>query len=514
MASRRTRLKRWRDAQIINANALSVTISIMSLEDIKNERLAKLVHLRELDINPYPIHTKRTYEGVSFLKDHVELEKSRESVTLAGRVMSIRGHGGSMFVDIFDGDERVQSYLQKDVVGDEEFKLFSETVDMGDFIECSGTAFTTKRGMASLSVKTWKMLTKSILPIPDEWFGIKDEEERYRKRYLDILLSKDLADRFRRRSMFWNTIRSYLLDKNFIEVETPVLETTTGGADARPFSTHHNALDIDLYLRISVGELWQKRLLVAGFPKVFEIGRVFRNEGMSSEHAQDYTAVEFYEAFSDYEKGMEMIIELYKKIADEVYSTRVFTIREHSVNFDDTWERYDFCEILRDKFNIDPLDTSVDAVRDALRSHDVSFDDKHLSLVRGVDTLWKSVRKTLAGPGFLVGVPTYLEPLAKRNEDDARIVQRFQVIIAGSEVGKGFSELNDPLDQAERFQTQQALRDAGDSEAQMNDASYVEALEYGMPPAFGFGVSERLFSFLENVSVREGQLFPLLRPQK
>ncbi|HQU07953.1 MAG: lysine--tRNA ligase [Parcubacteria group bacterium 21-54-25] len=485
----------------------------MALEDIRNERLAKLMRLRELGIDPYPAHTARTHTGQQFLDNHAALEENHEAVALAGRVMSIREHGGSMFVDLFDGTARVQNYLQKDGIGDEAFELFTGTGDVGDIIECTGTAFTTRRGMASLSVGSWRMLAKSLRPIPDEWFGIKDEEARYRMRYLDILLSKDLADRFRRRSAFWNTFRRYLLERDYIEIETPILETATGGADARPFITHHNALDIDVYLRISVGELWQKRLMVAGLPKTFEIGRVFRNEGMSAEHAQDYTAVEFYEAFRDYEEGMEMIIKLYRAIADEVYGTRQFTIRDHRIDFDTEWGRYDFCALIKKEFGIDPLAAKADDVRGVLAAQNIPFDENGFNLERGIDLLWKQIRKTLTGPGFLVNVPVYLEPLAKKSAVDARVVERFQVIMAGSEMGKGFSELNDPIDQAERFKRQQALRDAGDAEAQMNDASYVEAMEYGMPPAFGFGVSERLFSFLEGVSVREGQLFPLLKPK-
>ena len=485
----------------------------MALEDIRKERLAKLARLRELGLDPFPVRTARTHTNKLFLESHATLEANHEVVTLAGRAMSLREHGGSLFVDIFDGTDRVQDYLQKDGMGEERYNSFVEVVDVGDIIECSGTAFITKRGMPSLLVASWRMLTKSLMPIPDEWFGIKDEEERYRKRYLDILLSKDLADRIRRKSLFWNTIRQYLLDREYVEVETPVFETTTGGADARPFVTHHNALDIDVYLRISAGELWQKRLMVAGLPKVFEIGRIFRNEGMSFEHLQDYTQVEFYEAFRDYEDGMTMITDLYRKIADEVYGTREFTIRDHKVDLGREWERYDYGALIKKEFGIDPLDTTADAVRGVLESRSIVFETEGFNLERGVDTLWKQIRKTLTGPGFLIGVPAYLEPLAKRSAKDPRVVERFQVIIAGSEVGKGFSELNDPIDQAERFKHQQALRDAGDDEAQMNDAAYVEALEYGMPPTFGFGVSERLFSFLEGISIREGQTFPLLRPR-
>ena len=482
------------------------------LETVRVERIAKIARLKEAGMEAYPARTGRTHTVGQFLQNHETLEKNSEQVMLAGRVMSIREHGGSLFVDIFDGTKG-QCYVQRDKLGEASYDLFIGTVDMGDIVEFAGMAFNTKRGMPSLDVTGWRMLAKSLRPLPDEWYGIKDEDERFRKRYLDILLSKDLADRIRRRSKFWNTFRQFLLERDFVEVETPVLETMTGGADARPFVTHHNALDIDVYLRISAGELWQKRLMVAGLPKTFEIGRIFRNEGMSAEHAQDYTAIEFYEAFKEYEAGMEMIIELYRVVADTVYGTRTFSIKDFTVNLDASWERYDFCELIKRHFAIDPLVVTVEEVRTVLEDNNIPFEEKGFNRDRGVDLLWKQIRKTLGGPGFLIGVPVYLEPLAKRSGKDARVVERFQIILGGSEMGKGFSELNDPIDQAERFAHQQELREAGDDEAQMNDASFVEALEYGMPPAFGFGISERLFSFLEGVSIREGQIFPLMRPR-
>ena len=263
------------------------------LETVRAERLAKIDRLEEAGMEAYPARTLRTHSIDDFLGNHGTLETDSEQVTIAGRVLAMREHGGSLFVDLFDG-VKGQCFVQREKLGDVSYDLFTGTVDTGDIIEVSGMAFTTKRGMPSLDATGWRMLAKSLRPLPDEWFGIKDEDERFRKRYLDILLTKDLAERIKRRSKFWNVIRSYLLDRDFIEVETPVLETTTGGAEARPFVTHHNALDMDVYLRISAGELWQKRLLVAGLPKVFEIGRIFRNEGMSAEHAQDYTQLEFY----------------------------------------------------------------------------------------------------------------------------------------------------------------------------------------------------------------------------
>ncbi len=480
------------------------------LETVRTERLAKIKQLKDAGVESYPARTSRTHTVEHFLDIHEALEESGELVTLAGRVMSVRGHGGAIFIDIFDGGKG-QCYVQRDELGEIQYSLFESVLDEGDIFEFSGKAFKTKRGVPSLNVSSWKMLAKSLRPLPDEWYGIKDEDERYRKRYLDILLSKDLSDRIRRRSIFWNTIRSYLLDRDFVEVETPTLETTTGGAEARPFITHHNSLDIDVYLRISAGELWQKRLIVAGLPKVFEIGRIFRNEGMSAEHAQDYTQLEFYEAFMDYQKGMKMIIDLYRTIASKVYGTNKFSIKGFDIDLGKEWEVYDFCELMKKEYGVNPIeeDSDWEAV---LAKNDIPF-EKGVDIGRLVDIAWKQMRKTLAGPGFLINVPVYMEPLAKKSNKDPRIVERFQVILAGSEIGKGFSELNDPVDQAERFAHQQSLRDAGDEEAQMPDKEYVEALEYGMPPAFGFGVSERLFSFLEGVSVREAQIFPLMRPR-
>lgn len=483
------------------------------LEELRAERRRKLELLKQAGMDPYPAESYRTHEIGDFLPLFPVFESNEESVTLNGRVRSLRAHGGSIFSDIDDGTGSIQAFFKRDALGEEIFSLLTDVVDTGDFLEVAGTAFTTKSGQSSLLVSSWRMLSKSQRPLPDAWFGLKDEEERYRRRYVDMLLNPKVAEVVRKRSLFWNTIRQYLLEQGFLEVETPVLENTTGGADARPFVTHHNALDINLYLRISAGELWQKKLLVGGFPKVFEIGRIFRNEGMSREHLQDYTQLEYYIAYADYFRGMEMTKELYIRIAKEVFGTTAFDIFGHSVDLSGEWKTYDFCQMLKETYGIDPLATDLGQLAKALAEAGISVDPTTLSIERGVDLLWKKMRKTISGPGFLIGVPVYLEPLAKRSRQDDRVVERFQVILAGSEMGKGFSELNDPVDQRERFLAQQALRDAGDEEAQMADMDFVEALEYGMPPAFGFGVSERLFSFLMGTDVREGQLFPLMRPR-
>lgn len=483
----------------------------MSLEEIRNERLSKLEELKHKGIDPYPAESNRTHENSAFLEAHEALSESHETVTLAGRTLSIREHGGIVFADIFDGTAKVQMLLKKDDLGAEVYDNFISLVDMGDFVEYTGSAFTTNKGMKSLLVSSWRMLSKSLLPIPDGWYGIKDEDERYRKRYLDMLLSEEVRDIVRKRSVFWNAVREFMLSRGFLEVETPTLETLTGGAEARPFVTHHNALDMEVYLRISV-ELWHKKLMVAGIPKTFEIGRVFRNEGMSYEHAQDYTHFEFYEAYQDARKGVPMLIDMYRTVAEKTFGTLTFTIGEHEVDLGKEWERLDYNDLMQKAYGFDPRTVTLEEVKKKLDAEKISYEDS-VDIGRGVDLLWKKVRKTLGGPAILTGMPVYLEPLAKKSKDDPRVVDRFQIILGGSEVGKAFNELNDPLDQRARFEEQQKLREAGDEEAQMADFDYVEAMEYGMPPMFGFGVSERLFSFLSGKSIRESQLFPLMRPK-
>lgn len=480
--------------------------------EIRAERLKKLEKLKEAGMEAYPAISSRTADISQFLADFERREKDAESAILAGRIMSLRGQGGISFADVFDGSGRVQVLLQKSEMSGTLFELFKDAVDTGDFVECTGVAFTTKRGERSLKVSSWRMLSKSLLPIPDEWFGLKDEEKRLRERQVDLLLNADLRETFVRKSRFWSACRKFLEERGFLEIETPVLETSPGGAEARPFITHHNALDIDVYLRISAGELWQKRLLVAGFPKVFEIGRIFRNEGQSREHLQDYTQMEFYQAYSDYRDGMKLVQELYRHLVHSVYKKYTFTINGHEVDFAEEWKTIDFSESIKEHFGIDPIHCTAKEAIEAAREAKALPAGVEPNKERAVDQLWKQIRKGIAGPAFLVGVPIFLEPLAKRSPKNPDIVERFQVIIAGSEVGKGFSELNDPIDQALRFEEQQRLRDKGDEEAQRMDVDYVRAMEYGMPPAFGFGVSERLFAFLENKPVHEVQLFPLLRP--
>lgn len=482
-----------------------------SLDEMRAERLKKIELLTAAGMDAYPAESNRTHDNAAFLANFETIVAEGSVATLGGRIMSLRNQGALAFVDIFDGTGRVQILVKKDELGDAAFDLFLATVDTSDFIEVTGTAFTTNRGVNSLLGTSWRMLAKSLRQLPDEWFGLKDEDERYRRRYVDMLLNEEVRTRIRQRSVFWNTIRSFMLERGYIEVTTPILETKTGGAEARPFITHHNALDIEVFLRIS-HELWHKKLIVGGFPKVFEIGQVFRNEGMSHEHAQDYVHFEFYEAFQDAREGIKMVIEMYRTAAEKTFGTTKFHMNGFDVDLASEWGSYDYNELMEKHYGFDPREVDLKTVKEKLDAEGIAY-DKTLDVGRGVDMLWKKVRKSIGGPAILTGMPIYLEPLAKKSVKDPRVVDRFQILLGGSELGKAFNELNDPIDQRERFQKQQALRDAGDEEAQMADFEYVEAMEYGMPPMFGFGVSERLFSFFAGTSIREAQIFPLMRPK-
>jgi lysyl-tRNA synthetase class 2 len=484
-----------------------------SLEELRQNRLEKLELLKKNGINPYPAETHRDFSLIELAQQFEAKEKENKDISIAGRVMSLRPQGGLIFLHIYDGTAKFQGLLKNDDVDQKIFDLFSQVVDIGDFVEITGSLFVTKRGEKTLAIKNWRMLSKSLLPLPEKWHGLQDVEERFRKRYLDLLFNPELYELIILKAKFWQSIRGFMIMEGFLEVETPILENTTGGADARPFVTHHNALDLDVYLRISAGELWQKRLMVAGIPKVFEIGRIFRNEGISHEHAQDYTQLEFYWAYADATMGMELVEKMYKYVAQETFGTLTFTIGEFEVDLGKTWERYDYTETIKKYTDIDIVSASLKEIEAKLKDLKVQYDKKAWNRVRGIDTLWKYCRKQIGGPGFLTGIPKEMSPLAKSDPKNPAIVQQFQPLIAGSELGKGYSELNDPVDQAERFQEQAKLREAGDEEAQMYDKDFVEALEHGMPPTCGFGISERLFAYLANKSIRDVQIFPLMRPK-
>lgn len=477
------------------------------LEAIREVRIEKLRKLEEKGIPAYP--SKISLEG-KLIKISVARDSIGKSILCAGRIMSIREHGAVAFFDLKDDTATIQLLFQKKVLA-EKFELL-DLLDMGDFVAVSGEIIKTQAGEITVDVADFQLLTKSIRPLPSAWSGLKDEEERYRQRYVDLLLNDDLRDLFVKKALFWQSMRDFLIDKGFLEVETPVLENTAGGADANPFITHHNALDIDLYLRISMGELWQKRLMVAGFGKTFEIGRQFRNEGIDREHLQDYTQMEFYWGYANYEDSMKLVEEMYKYVAQKTFGTLKFEIGEHKVNLEGDWDKINYQETVLKETGVDINKATEDELRTALDERHVDYDKKE-EKGRLIDLLWKTIRKGIAGPVFLTGHPVEVSPLAKRMEGSAEFVERYQVIIAGSENGNGYSELNDPIDQAKRFSEQEKMREKGDVEAQMEDNDFVRALEYGMPPTSGFGVSERLFSFLAGKSIRETVLFPLLRPE-
>jgi len=475
------------------------------LKEIKQDKIRKLNNFKEAGINPYPAGPFKKESSQEVLKKDLG-----EKVKVAGRIMLFRNMGNIAFIHLQDFYGRIQIVLnKKEFEGD--YKLWIKNLDSGDFVGVEGERFNTKKGEKSVLVKKMTLLSKSILPLPDKHKALQTEEGKFRKRYLDILFDPEIKEMIVKKNKFWNAVRDFMKKKNFIEVETPVLETSAGGADAKPFETHHNALDMDVYLRISMGELWQKRLMVAGLEKTFEIGRQFRNEGMDSEHLQDYTQMEFYLAYADFKKGMELVKDLYRYVAKKTFGTTKFKIRGFEVDLADKWEIYNYRETIKKETGIDILKTDLDEIGDKLKALKVEYDKKGFNLGRGVDNLWKFCRKKIGGPGFLVGVPVAVSPLAKRDEKNPELTQRFQPIIAGSELGNGYSELNDPVDQAERFIEQQKMRDQGDDEAQMHDEDFVEALEYGMPPTFGYGMSERVFSFLMDKTARECQIFPLMK---
>ena len=482
-----------------------------SIEELRAERIKKLESLKESGYNPYPSKTNTTHTISEALGNFEELKNKEQAVVVAGRVMSLRGGGALIFGDIFDGTGKLQAVVKSPDSPQETHDFFKSYIDIGDFVEITGKMFNTKTGQESILVSGVSMLSKSILPLPDKWSGLQDEELRLRLRYLDILTNDELRDSFIKKAKFWDVTRNFLKERNFLEVDTPSLEITTGGAEARPFATYHHDFDLDVYMRISVGELWQKRLMASGYPRTFEIGRVYRNEGSSPEHVQEFTNCEFYMAYADYKDGMSIVKELYRTIAQEVFGKTQFTTRGHTFDLNDDWQEIDYTKEIVRQTGIDINEAKDDEIKEKLKELNVKYDG--VTRERLIDTLWKYCRKNISGPAFLINHPLIVAPLAKKNED-GKTAQIFQPILAGSEIGKGYSELNDPIDQRSRFETQQKLIEAGDEEAMMSDMDFVEMLEHGMPPTCGFGFGERLFAFLSDKPIREVHTFPLIKPKK
>ena len=485
-----------------------------TLKDYRDERLRKLSELKALGINPYPADAHRTHTTDQVIEMYDEL--SGQTVTVAGRIDSIRSFGKLAFIKLRDESGSVQLYLQKDTVaeldqtrgilGMKQLKL----LDTGDFIEASGVIVTTQTGEKSVGVHELRLLTKALRPMPEK---LENKEERFRRRYVDMNVNPEVRERFIRRSKFWQATREFLDGEGFIEVNNVVLETTAGGADANPFVTRMDALDQDFYLRIS-HELPLKRLLVAGFEKVYDIGARFRNENYTDEHLPEHNAMEWYWAYANWEMGMELTERMIRFLCDKTWGGRTFTLADgKEVDFGadgEPFPRISFVSILREQYGIDVFESSIEDIQAALKREGLEV-EKVDNRIRSLDKLWKKYRKTIAGPAFLIDIPTFMQPLAKVQLADPRLSEQFNLVFGGSEMCKAYSELNDPLDQLSRFAEQQAMRDAGDDEAQMLDIDFVEALEYGMPPACGLGYSERVFWSLEGVTAREGVPFPQLK---
>ncbi len=484
----------------------------MAIEEIRNFRLQKLKKLQEAGMDPFTGKTKRDFSIGEVLEKWSNFENNEKISHVVGRVMALRGQGALIFVDIDDGTGKIQSLLKKGDIEDSLLTLFEETIDLGDFIEVSGTFFVTKRGEKTIAVKDWRILTKSLHPLPEKWHGLQDVEERYRKRYLDILLNPELKKIIELKAKFWLHTREFLNKKGFIEVETPTFEITTGGAEANPFMTHHDDFDIDVYMRISVGELWQKRLLAAGLSKTYEIGRVYRNEGTSPEHVQEFTNCEFYSSYCNFEEGVAFTEELVKEVVSRTFGKMNFETRGFKINLEGNWPRLNYVETVKEKTGLDVMKASEKELKEKLKELKVDYEDKNRE--RLVDSLWKYCRRQITGPAWLIGHPKFISPLAKAVDGNGELVERAQLILAGAEVGNGYEELNNPIEQKERFEEQQKLLKGGDKVAMMPDFEFVEMLEHGMPPAFGMGFGERLFSFLVDKPIRETQIFPLMRPKK
>src|SRR5258708_1136051 len=480
------------------------------IEELRQVRIQKLEELKKQGIDPYAITTKRTHTIGECLQKFDKFSIEKKAVILAGRIRSVRTHGKLAFFDLEDESGKIQLLVREDAIG-KDFKLV-DLLDLGDFLEVAGTLALSKTGQKSVEVRELRLLSKSLRPVPQDYFGLKDPEVKLRKRYLDLIANAETRELFKKKSVFWKTIREFLESKEFIEVEMNVLEPIPGGAEAEPFVTHHKALDRDFYLRISL-ELPLKKLLVGGFERVFEIGRIFRNEGISTEHLQDYMQMEFYWAYADYEQLMEMTQDLYQQIIKNVTGSFKTSYDGKEIDWSGKWLKINYFDIFQEKTGLDLNQVSDKELQDYASSEKIKF-EKNQGRGRVIDLIYKKkVRPSLMQPSFLINPPIEIEPLAKKDHKNSKQVQRMQIVAGGTELGKGFSELNDPIDQRERFEAQMKLREAGDKEAQMLDEDYVEALEYGMPPAAGFGLSERLFSVIMDKSIRETVFFPPMKEE-
>lgn len=485
-----------------------------SLEEIRAERIKKLNALKERGINPYPASFDVSCSIAGAIKDFKKFSK-KKNVTLAGRVTAIRGQGALVFLNMNDGTGTFQAMLKKGETDDKLLELFSETADIGDFLGFKGKLFTTKRGEKTLLSKEWTMLAKSLRSLPDKWHGLQDTEERLRRRYLDTLMSPESKDKFLLKSKIITRIREFLNEAGYLEVETPILQSIYGGATAMPFTTHHNALDIDLFLRISP-ELYLKRLLIGGFPKVYELSRNFRNEGISPTHNPEFTMLEFYEAWSDSKKQMAFVEKMLKTLVKNIFKKNFITYSGEKIDFSKKFSVVSYFDLLkRYALIVNPEKTTKEEAY--LKATQLGIEvSKNDSLEKILDHIYKKTcRPKLIDPTFIVDFPAHYLPLAKKKEGDEKMVDAFQLVVGGIELVKAFSELNDPLDQRERFEKQEEYKKEGDKEAQEKDEEFLEAMEYGMPPAGGVGIGiDRLAMLLaDSKNIRDVILFPTMRPR-
>lgn len=460
------------------------------LEEIIKERLKKRDNLIKAGYRPYPSKIKRKHLIGDVTRRFFFLSLLKRVVTVAGRITGMRVQGGVMFLDLKDASGKIQAVLNKKTVKD--FNLLKDNLDLGDFAEVSGTLFKTKKGEKSIKVKELTIVAKSLRPMPSEWYGLKDVEERYRKRYLDLILNEEIKEKLVSRSKIVQTLRNILEKDGFLEVETPILQPIPGGATARPFKTHHNALDVDFYLRIAP-ELYLKRLLVGGMEKIFEIGRDFRNEGMDRDHNPEFTMLELYWAYQDYGGLMQALKNWLIRLADEL-GIKEIEFNDKKINLHGQWETLTYEEAIRKYSGKNLKDLNVEEIDEVFK---------------------KTARPNLINPTFVTRYPKSISPLAKSCQDNPEFTERFQLIIAGTELVNGFSELNDPEDQRKRMEEQEKMHRAGNLEASRLDEDFLEALEYGMPPAAGLGIGiDRLAALLTDThSVKDIIIFPTLRPK-
>lgn len=492
-------------------------MSFDELNDQLKVRREKMVALREKGIDPFGKRYERTHQTEQLVNEFGELEKESieekdVNVTIAGRMMTKRGKGKAGFAHIQDQNGQIQIYVRKDAVGELQYEIF-QSADLGDIIGVSGTLFKTKVGELSIKVDNFELLTKALRPLPDKFHGLKDVEQRYRQRYLDLTTNLDSRATFIMRSEIIAAMRHYLDDHGYLEVETPMMHAIPGGASARPFITHHNALDMQLYMRIAI-ELHLKRLIVGGLEKVYEIGRVFRNEGISTRHNPEFTMIELYEAYADYSDIMNLTENLIAHIAKEVHGKTTIPYGEYEVDLEPEWTRLHMVDAIKKYTGVDFWKETTDAEARALaKEHNIEIDD-HMTFGHIVNEFFEQiVEEKLIQPTFIYGHPVEISPLAKRNEEDPRFTDRFELFIVGREHANAFTELNDPIDQRERFEAQLKERERGNDEAHMMDDDFIEALEYGMPPTGGLGIGvDRLVMLLTNApSIRDVLLFPLMR---